>query len=92
MIFYGKGRYFRLWLWSYSLEVNFGRLYKIGCGHYRLSKTEIWKSKSKKWKYGLRMFIKETDCWTNSRNALKTLTLDKDYDIIDDFFIILAYF
>ena len=49
MIFYGnKSLYFRLRFWSFSLEVNFIRLYKIGSGHYRLSKIEIWKSKSKK--------------------------------------------
>ena len=78
MIFYGnKSLFFRLRFWSFSLEVNCIRLYKIGSGHYRLSKNrnleiEIEKN-SKKWKYGLCMFIKETDCWTNSRNASKII-------------------
>ena len=88
MIFYGKkSLYFRLRFWSFSLEVNFIRLYKIGSGHYRLSKIEIWKSKSKKlekkWKYGLCMFIKETDCWTNSRNVFKNCFYFKLYIIFD---------
>lgn len=76
MIFYG--RYFLDWDFDHFrsgwIASDYIRSAPVTTDYQKIA---IWKSKSKKtrkkWKYGLCMFIKETDCWTNSRNASKII-------------------